>query len=432
MSRWTLPLDLDPGPGSGRRTGDAAGPRASALDRWLMSRIGCALGDAPVRLLLWDGTEGRAGRGAPIGTILFRDRRALLGVAWDPDLYFGDSYERGGLEVEGDLVALLEAIDRAAGPGGPSGRRGTSLGEHDLRRSRDNVHHHYDLGNEFYRLWLDSELVYTCAYFPDPSLGLEQAQIAKLDHVCRKLALRPRERVVEAGCGWGALALYMARCHGVSVRAFNVSREQIDYARRRASAEGLSGRVEFVEDDYRNVDGRFDVFVSVGMLEHVGLENYAALGAVIDRCLLPDGRGLLHFIGRNRPAPLSAWIRKRIFPGAYPPTLAEALRGVFEPGNFSVLDTENLRLHYALTLEHWRTRFEAAARQVEASHGPAFTRAWRLYLSGSEAAFRSGALQLFQVSFARGRSNAVPWTRGGADVIATRRSERSGEADGPL
>ena len=182
--------------------------------------------------------------------------------------------------------------------------------------------------------------------------------------VSRKLRLKPGERVVEAGCGWGSLALFMAREHGVHVTAFNISREQIAYAREQARAQGLSDRVEFIEDDYRNVRGACDAFVSVGMLEHVGLPDYATLGDVMDRVLTDDGRGLLHFIGRNRPAPLNPWIAKRIFPGAYPPTLVEVFERILQPLGFSVLDVENIRLHYAKTLEHWRERFLRASDQV--------------------------------------------------------------------
>jgi cyclopropane-fatty-acyl-phospholipid synthase len=229
--------------------------------------------------------------------------------------------------------------------------------------------------------------------------------------VCRKLGLRPGDRVVEAGCGWGALALYMARHYGVTVRAFNISREQVRYARERAVAEGLSDRVEFVEDDYRSIAGSFDVFVSIGMLEHVGLEWYETLGRLIGTVLRPDGRGLLHFIGRNRPERLNPWIAKRIFPGGYPPTLAEVTSRVLEPSNLSVLDVENLRLHYAETLRHWRERFEIASEQIASTFEPPFARAWRLYLAGSEAAFRAGTLQLFQVVFAPGASNRVALTR---------------------
>jgi cyclopropane-fatty-acyl-phospholipid synthase len=278
------------------------------------------------------------------------------------------------------------------------------------RRSSNNVHHHYDLRTDFYQRWLDSQLVYTCAYFPTPEATLEEAQIAKMDHVCRKLQLTPGESVVEAGCGWGALALHMARHYGVRVKAFNLSHEQIVFARQRARQEGIDSQVEFIEDDYRNVSGRFDVFASVGMLEHVGLSCHADLGRVIHRSIGESGRGLLHFIGRNRPEPFSAWIRKQIFPGAYAPALGEAVE-ILEPWNFSVCDVENLRLHYAKTLEHWLERFERAAQQVSAMYGAIFVRAWRLYLAGSLVAFRTGTLQLFQITFTGPECRRVPWTR---------------------
>ena len=159
-------------------------------------------------------------------------------------------------------------------------------------------------------------MLYTCAYFPSPEVSLEEAQTAKMELVCRKLWLKPGETVVEAGCGWGALALYMARHYGVTVKAYNVSREQIRTARERAKAEGLEARVEFIEDDYRTIRGQFDVFASIGMLEHVGANHYRQLGEVIHRCLRPAGRGILHTIGRDYPGRLNAWIERRIFPGA--------------------------------------------------------------------------------------------------------------------
>ena len=170
--------------------------------------------------------------------------------------------------------------------------------------------------------------------------------------------------------------------------------------------------MEFVQDDYRNVSGRYDAFVSVGMLEHVGPAHYEALGQVIDRSLPPGrGRGLLHFIGRDRPAPLNAWIRKRVFPGAYPPTVSEVAEAILEPRDLSVLDVENLRLHYARTCADWLTRFEAAEEQVIAMTGADLYRTWRLYLAGSQAAFRTGWMQLFQVVFRRGGDNDLAWTR---------------------
>jgi cyclopropane-fatty-acyl-phospholipid synthase len=206
----------------------------------------------------------------------------------------------------------------------------------------------------------------------------------------------------------------MARRYGARVRAFNVSREQVAWARDRARREGLDDRVEFVEDDYRAIRGRFDAFVSVGMLEHVGRRSYRELGRVIARSLDPArGRGLLHFIGRDRPRPLNAWIRRRIFPGAYPPALAEVDRDVLGPERLAVVDVENLRSHYALTLRHWRERYERAAEEGRVGRDERFRRAWRLYLAGSEASFRTGSLQLFQVVFAPRGAIGAPLTRRG-------------------
>lgn len=383
---------------------------STRLDHWLLSRIQQPIAAAPVRFVLWDGFELGSRSGAPVATIVVKNRRALAAWAWDPELNFGEAYMFGAVEVHGDLVAMLEAVYRALGM---SRRRPWWIAkrENTVETARQNVHHHYDLGDDFYRLWLDREMLYTCAYFPTPDATLEDAQIAKMDLVCRKLYLRPGERVVEAGCGWGALALFMARRYGVSVRAFNLSTSQIAYARARAKAEGLEDRVEFVEDDYRNITGSYDAFVSVGMLEHVGVANYAALGQVIDRSLGPDGRGLLHFIGRDFPETLNAWIQRRIFPGAHPPTLREVFEGLLEPSKLSVFDVENLRLHYARTIEHWLRRFEKESDAVRALSDENFVRAWRLYLAGSQAAFTTGSMQLFQVVFARSGGNHIPWTR---------------------
>jgi cyclopropane-fatty-acyl-phospholipid synthase len=341
--------------------------------------------------------------------VTIADRSTLLKLLWNPEMAFGDGWSAGMIGVRGDLVELLKAIYRT--PRFQSTRRWYTRFSNTRRRALRRVHHHYDLGNDFYRRWLDREMVYTCAYFPSPDMTLEEAQVAKMDHVCRKLGLRAGDRVVEAGCGWGALALHMAQRYGATVRAYNISSEQIRHARERARERGLDDRVEFVQADYRAIDGEHDVFVSVGMLEHVGLENYAALGDVIDRTLeRRRGRGLLHFIGRNVAQPLSAWIDRRIFPGAHPPTLGEATRGVLEPAGLAVIDVENLRGHYAKTLDHWRRRFDDVAADLAPSYGQSFVSAWRLYLAGSQAGFEAGTMQLFQVLFARNGSEDLVWT----------------------
>ncbi|MBI2188412.1 MAG: class I SAM-dependent methyltransferase [Acidobacteria bacterium] len=397
---------------------------AGWLTRRLASLLQAQLHPAAVRLELWDGSSPYAAAEPSIGTLVVDSARTLRAILINPHLQFGECYMHGTLEVRGDLEAVLEAISRlSTAPTWRERLSSTLAPGNSIQRARRNVHHHYDLGNDFYSWWLDEQLVYTCAYFERPDVSLEQAQVAKMDLVCRKLRLQPGDTVVEAGCGWGALALHMAREYGVNVRAFNLSHEQIAYARARAAREGLAGQVEFIEDDYRSVRGEYDVFVSVGMLEHVGLHHYPSLAAVVRRVLRRShGRGLLHFIGRDIPRPLNAWIRRRIFPGGYPPTLSEVATRVLSPARMSILDVENLRLHYARTLSHWSRRFaQAAAEQVRARYGEQFQRAWELYLAGSEAAFAAGSLQLFQVVFAPAEAAPPYWTR--ADLYRPRRHE---------
>lgn len=395
---------------------EATGP-VYALERFLARQILTFVGNAPITLVLWNGQEIRANSARTIGRLRIRDRGALWKLCLNPDLNFGDLYSLGRVEVEGDFVRFLESVYGGVAQS-PKPAWLTQLRKflnrprrNTLSGSRGHIHHHYDLGNDFYELWLDNEAMqYTCAYYPDPVMTLEQAQRAKMDHICRKLQLKPGDRVVEAGCGWGGFARHMAQHYGVTVRSYNISREQIRYARNKAKQQGLDGRVEYVEDDYRNITGKYDVFVSVGMLEHVGRDNYRTLGRVANDCLTDKGRGLVHSIGRNQPELMNAWIEKRIFPGAYPPSLREMME-IFEPYRLSVLDVENIRLHYARTLEHWLERFENHASQIEKTYDRPFARAWRLYLAGSIAAFTTGSLQLFQVVFTRERNNDVPRTR---------------------
>jgi len=400
-------------------------PPARIVDRWLAARLQRAIAPAAVRLELWDGSSPFSSDTAPIGSVLVHDRATLIGLIVDPDLWFGDAYTAGRLEIRGDLGTVVDAMTRAmlTPPTWRERMRGALERPNSLRHARTNVHHHYDLGNDFYQQWLDEDLVYTCAYFEDPQMTLEAAQHAKFDLVSRKLRLQPGESVVEAGCGWGTLALHMAREYGVHVTAFNLSREQLTYARERARREGMIDRVEFIDDDYRNVRGAYDAFVSVGMLEHVGLHHYQSLSEVLRRVVRRQGgRGLLHFIGRDAPRPLNAWTRSRIFPGAYAPTLAEVATRVLTPAGMSIVDVENLRLHYARTLAHWRARFKNAEEQVRARYGATFERAWELYLAGSQAAFATGWMQLFQVVFVPLETAPPYWTR--AEMYAAAEASR--------
>ncbi len=390
----------------------------SSFEGKMLRRLLSMVGDPPIEFVLWTG-ERVTTHSAPTAAVRIADRATLLGLAKDPHIRFGDAYSEGKITIDGDLLHFLELMYRAAPEQPKAVRSITSLlkGAHRRQRntltgSRGNIHHHYDISNEFYSLWLGDTMAYTCAYYPTPDATLDEAQRAKFDHVCRKMRLRSGESVVEAGFGWGGLSMHMARHYGVKVRAFNISKEQVAYARARAKREGLDSQIEFVEDDYRNISGKYDAFVSVGMLEHVGVENYGTLGAVAYRALAGDsnGRGLIHSIGRNKPAPLHPWITKRIFPGAYPPSIGEFMQ-IFEPSELSVLDVENIRLHYARTLMHWLELFDANADKVRKMFDEKFERMWRLYLAGSIAGFTTGTLQLFQVLFATKENNNVPWTR---------------------
>ena len=397
--------------------------RPGWLDRWLAARVQRTIAPAAVRLELWDRSSPYDAPRLPVGDLIVHDRRTLLGLAVNPDLWFGEAYMAGRLDVRGPIEPVVEGLHRLTLTPSWRARIGRAFANNTLSAARDNVQHHYDLGNSFYQQWLDEELVYTCAYFERREMSLDEAQRAKLDLVCRKLRLQPGDTVIEAGCGWGALALFMAEHYGVRVKAFNVSREQLAFARERAARKGLEGRVEFIDDDYRNVRGTFDVFVSIGMLEHVGLPHLPSFAEVLRRSLRRDGgRGLLHFIGRDAPCPLNPWIRRRVFPGAYTPTLAEVTTLVLAPAEMSVIDVENLRLHYARTLELWAARYEAAKDSVRQTYGDEFARAWELYLAGSQAAFATGWMQLFQVIFTPRESAPPFWTR--ADLFAGRDGRR--------
>jgi cyclopropane-fatty-acyl-phospholipid synthase len=396
-----------------------AGRQSYRWERDLVRKLWDRVSRPPVRISLWDGAECGSHADEPVGHIQFRDPKTLQHFLWDASLAFGDGFRDGVIDIKGDLIEVLEAFLRGMAladsmPPKPSWRnRLIRRKGHSFDESKSSVHHHYDISNDFYRLWLDEQLVYTCAYYERPELNVAEAQVAKFDHVCRKLRIQPGDLVAEAGCGWGAFALHMARQYGARVRAYNLSKEQIAYARQRARDEGLDARVEFVQDDYRNIQGSYDVFVSIGMLEHVGVEQFRNLGATINRVLTENGRALLHSIGRNVARPLDTWIEQRIFPGAEPPSLRQMM-DIFEPFGFSVLDVENLRLHYAQTCRHWLERFEAQVEEVARMFDEKFVRAWRYYLASSSAAFLTGHLQLFQVQFARALDNTVPWTR--ADI----------------
>ncbi len=278
------------------------------------------------------------------------------------------------------------------------------------RRSKKNVEAHYDLSGELYKLFLDEDMQYSCAYFERPDMTLEEAQLAKKRHIAAKLRIKPGQTVLDIGCGWGGLALYIAKAFEADVLGVTLSTEQHQVATERARAQGLDNNVHIELRDYRDLSERFDRIVSVGMFEHVGVTQYRTF---FDKCatlLKPDGVMLLHTIGRTAPpTTTNAFIRKHIFPGGYIPALSEVMPYI-ERSGLAVTDIEILRLHYADTLKHWRERFMANRDKVKAIYDERFCRMWEFYLCGSEASFRWQDLVNFQIQLTR-KNDVLPMTR---------------------
>ena len=372
-----------------------------------------------------DGSTTRYGDGGePRAGLLIRDRAAIRRLLLSPALAMGEGYMAGTLQpFDGGIYELLDLIGLNAALGGYDGHPMLALRDAVRRmlrplaqwtsagRARRNVAHHYDLNGRLYSLFLDRDRQYSCAYFPRGDETLEEAQIAKKRHIAAKLHLdRPGLRVLDIGCGWGGLALTLAREWGAEVTGITLSGEQLAEARARAAAEGLGGQVQFELHDYRAVTGQYDRIVSVGMFEHVGVPNYATFFATLRDRLAPDGLALLHTIGRgDTPGSTNPWIAKYIFPGGYIPALSEVM-GAVERSGLVTTDVEVLRLHYAQTLRHWRRRFAANRDAIASLYDERFCRMFEFYLAGSETAFRHDRHVVFQVQLAR-EQTAAPLTR---------------------
>lgn len=368
---------------------------------------------------------GNADPEYPDVTARFTDRWTPGHIARHPRLGFGEAWMDGRFLIEqGDLRDVLKLIrGNASWEGGkqllrPKGpwRRGLAaiVGRVDrinhTRRAKRNVAHHYDLNDRLYDLFLDADRQYSCAYFTDAANSLEQAQADKKAHIAAKLHLSAGQRVLDIGCGWGGMALYLNRVADVDVLGITLSEEQLKVARARAEAAGVADRVRFELIDYRKVEGTFDRIVSVGMFEHVGPPHYREFFFKVRNLLAQDGVMLLHTIGRmGGPGTTDPFTSKYIFPGGYIPALSETV-AASEPARMFLCDVEILRLHYALTLDHWYDRTMAARDQIVALYDERFFRLWQFYLAGAASAFRNGGLVNFQLQYARSRT-ALPITR---------------------
>jgi cyclopropane-fatty-acyl-phospholipid synthase len=380
-------------------------------------RKGClTVIDAEGKRHVFKGTPG------PQVTMRLTDSKLYRTLVFNAELAAGEAYMDGTMRFEEgstlrDFLTLfsvnrlslgsypiqkvLRAIKMRFRKGQQSNRKG---------QAQQNVAHHYDLGNDFYKLFLDENMLYSCAYFREQGETLEQAQRNKLRLLASKLGLKPGMKVLDIGCGWGDLALYLAALEDVKVLGVTLSREQQVLASQRAEKSGLADRVHFELKDYRDVEGSFDRIVSVGMFEHVGVHHYDEFFKKLNALMPDDGLALLHSIGHMSPPGMaSPWLRKYIFPGAYSPALSEVFE-VVERSSLWVTDLEFLRIHYATTLAHWADRFEANREKVIALYDERFARMWEFYLISAEMMFRTGSQLVFHMQLSRSR-DAAPIVR---------------------
>ena len=373
-------------------------------------------------LVMPDGKRTTYGPGGGASlTVRVTDRKTLFAIARNPRLGLGEAYMDGRLIVEDgtilDLMRLVVGANRweDKGKGRAAMNKGKGKWKALFRRnrakaSRRNVAHHYDIGNDLYRLFLDEDMQYSCAYFTDPKNSLEQAQADKKAHIAAKLYLKPGQKVLDIGCGWGGTALYLNRVADVDVLGITLSEEQLKVARQRAKDAGVADRVKFELIDYRELEGTFDRIVSIGMFEHVGAAHFDEFFAACRNLLAEDGVMLLHTIGKyGKAAAPDPFTDKWIFPGYHLPSLSQ-LSAATERQRLITSDFEMLRIHYAYTLQHWLERARANRDKIVALHDERFFRMWEFYLSGGVVAFESGSMCNFQAQYIRDR-NALPITR---------------------
>jgi len=374
----------------------------------------------------WDGTKEKYGSGIKKFKLVFKNKRVINRILSGGSIGFGEEFMKGNILIKGNLQDLLKMgygknyidfnlslKDKLKIFYHYISSLGTAL------NSKRNISYHYDIGNDFYSLWLDRTLTYSCAYFKKENDSLEQAQLNKYEHVSKKLQLKKGENLVDIGCGWGGMMFYATENYGVKCEGYTLSEEQYNYLIDEIRKRNLTDWIRVYLKDYREARGKFDKFVSIGMFEHVGKKFYPVFFEVVKKLLKPEGIGLLQTIGSSKDKPSDPWITKYIFPGGFIPAL-QVIVNIMNQKDLVFFDIEDLRRHYAKTLDKWIERFEGNINEVRkvlakslasSEKAEQFIRMWRLYLNGSSVSFKVGNNRLYQITFSNGLTSQQPLVR---------------------
>ncbi|MFL0165306.1 class I SAM-dependent methyltransferase [Candidatus Clostridium helianthi] len=365
-------------------------------------------------LKLWDGSSEIYGEGNPEFGIIFNEPIPKADIIKDPSLTFGEAYMTKKIDIEGSIQKVIESLYNNQESFLSNSDKYANLlrmATNSIKNSKKNIEFHYDIGNDFYKLWLDDTMTYSCGYFKSKSDSLTQAQKNKVEHILKKLNLKEGETLLDIGCGWGELIISAAKKYKVKAMGITLSSEQLAKVKERIKSEGLEDLLEVELVDYRELKNRtFDKIVSVGMLEHVGQDHLAEYFSNVNNLLNDKGVSLLHCITSTEVGGNNTWIDKYIFPGGYVPAVRELINCMSDE-KFTLIDAENLRLHYGRTLEHWAKNFENALPEIRKTKDETFIRMWRLYLNACAASFNSGNISIHQFVFNKGVNNDLPWTR---------------------
>ncbi|MBX4264853.1 cyclopropane-fatty-acyl-phospholipid synthase family protein [Clostridium estertheticum] len=368
----------------------------------------------PFEIRFWDGDEEKYGEGESKFKIILNEPIPKGDIINNPSIALGEGYMTKKLEVVGSVQSVIESLYNNK----ESFLKKSAKYQHlikkiknSIKRSKDNIEFHYDIGNDFYKLWLDDTMSYSCGYFKNDTDSLYQAQINKINHILKKLNLKEGQTLLDIGCGWGELIISAAKQYKVKAVGITLSEEQFEKVNERIKAEGLEDLVEVKLEDYRELKNlRFDRIVSIGMLEHVGLDNLSEYFYVVNSLLNDKGLSLVHCITGINEGGTNTWIDKYIFPGGHVPAIKTIISDIAEQ-DFELIDIESLRRHYGKTLEHWAENFENALPIIAKSKDEMFIRMWRLYLNSCAASFNCGNINLHQILFAKGVNNDLPLTR---------------------